>query len=113
VYIRRSDEDRSGGVVYDRGGRLISPNTLTDRVPKGCIEGFCHFWHLITLGFEETYDHVLNIGEAALEGRTSRNDTLAKCPGESRHSDPRRSRTNRFRCGVLFRRRTQTKFLDP
>jgi hypothetical protein len=28
--------------------------TLTDgvpKVPKGCSEGFCHFWHLVTLGF--------------------------------------------------------------
>jgi hypothetical protein len=35
---------------------VISPNTLTDRVPKvpkGCSEGFCHYWHLITLVFLE------------------------------------------------------------
>jgi hypothetical protein len=33
---------------------VISPNTLTNgvtKVPKGGSEGFCHFWHLITLGF--------------------------------------------------------------
>jgi hypothetical protein len=32
---------------------MVSPNVLTDgvpKVPKGCIMGFCHFWHLITLG---------------------------------------------------------------
>ena len=28
---------------------MIIPNTLTDGVPKECFEGFCHFWHLITL----------------------------------------------------------------
>jgi hypothetical protein len=30
------------------------PEALTDggpKVPKGCSEGFCHFWHLVTLGF--------------------------------------------------------------
>ena len=33
---------------------MVSPNTLTDRVPKvpkECSEGFCHFWHLVILGF--------------------------------------------------------------
>jgi hypothetical protein len=57
--------------VQDRGGRVISPNTLTDgvtKVPKGCSEGFCHFCHLVTLGFSETHDHTLNIGETAFEG---------------------------------------------
>jgi hypothetical protein len=32
----------------------IFPEALTDggpKVPKGCSEGFCHFWHLVTLGF--------------------------------------------------------------
>jgi hypothetical protein len=32
-----------------KGGRVISPDTLTNgvpKVPKGCSEGFCHFWHL-------------------------------------------------------------------
>jgi hypothetical protein len=24
-------------------------------VPKGCTEGFCHFWHLITLGFASAH----------------------------------------------------------
>jgi hypothetical protein len=31
---------------------VVSPNTQTDglpKVPKGCSEGLCHFWHLITL----------------------------------------------------------------
>ena len=51
-------------------GCVVSPNTLTDGVPKvteGCRPGFCHFWHLITLGFGETHDHVLNIAETAIE----------------------------------------------
>ena len=33
---------------------MVSPNTLADgvpKVPKGCSEGFCHFWHPVTLGF--------------------------------------------------------------
>jgi hypothetical protein len=33
---------------------VVSPNTLTDgvpKVPKGCSEGFWHFWHLVTLRF--------------------------------------------------------------
>jgi hypothetical protein len=32
----------------------LSLDTLIDgvtKVPKGCSEGFCHFWHLATLGF--------------------------------------------------------------
>jgi hypothetical protein len=70
---------------------VIPVHTLSDGVPivpKGCSEGFWHFWHLITLGFSRnTRPHILNIGESALGGRTSRRDTLAKCPKESRHSD--------------------------
>jgi hypothetical protein len=41
-------------VIPAKGVRTFSPNTLTDgvpKVPKGCSEGFCHFWHLVTLGF--------------------------------------------------------------
>jgi hypothetical protein len=37
---------------------VVSPNTQTDgmtKVPKGCSEGFYHFWHLVTLGFPENY----------------------------------------------------------
>jgi hypothetical protein len=53
--------------VQDRGGRVISPNTLTDgvtKVPKGCSEGFCHFWHLVTLGFSRNARlPTQNIGE--------------------------------------------------
>jgi hypothetical protein len=33
---------------------VVFPNVLPNgvpKVPKGCSEGFCHFWHLITLGF--------------------------------------------------------------
>jgi hypothetical protein len=33
---------------------VVSPDTLTDgvpKVPKGCPEGFWHFWHPLTLGF--------------------------------------------------------------
>jgi hypothetical protein len=33
---------------------VIFPNMLTNGVPKvpeGGSEGFCHFWHLVTLGF--------------------------------------------------------------
>jgi hypothetical protein len=33
---------------------VVLPNVLTNgvpKVPKGCSEGFCHFWHLVTLGF--------------------------------------------------------------
>jgi hypothetical protein len=36
----------------------ILPNALTDgvpNVPKGCSEGFWHFWHFIILGFRETH----------------------------------------------------------
>ena len=32
---------------------MVSPNTLTDgvpKVPKGSSEGFWHFWHCLTLG---------------------------------------------------------------
>jgi hypothetical protein len=32
---------------------VASPNTLTEgvtKVPKGCFQDFCHFWHLLTLG---------------------------------------------------------------
>jgi hypothetical protein len=35
---------------------VVSPNTLTDGVPKvpeGCSRDFCHFWHLVTLGFSK------------------------------------------------------------
>jgi hypothetical protein len=31
-------------------------DTLTNgvtKVPKGCLGGFCHFWHLVTLGFSK------------------------------------------------------------
>ena len=31
---------------------MLSPKVLTDgvpKVPKGCSEGFCHFWHPVTL----------------------------------------------------------------
>jgi hypothetical protein len=29
---------------------VISPYALTDGVPKGCSEGFWHFWHCLTVG---------------------------------------------------------------
>jgi hypothetical protein len=35
---------------------VVSPGTLTygvPKVPKGCSEGFCHFWHLLTLGISK------------------------------------------------------------
>jgi hypothetical protein len=35
---------------------VVSASTLIDRVPKvpeGCSEGFCHYWHLAELGTEE------------------------------------------------------------
>jgi hypothetical protein len=79
-------------------GSVVSPNTLTNGVPKvpeGCSEGFCHFWHLVTLGFRETYDHLRNVGETAIEGWISRKDTLTKCLEDSGHSAPRRPSTNR------------------
>jgi len=50
---------------------VIIPNTLTvgvPKVPKGCSEGFCHFWHLLTLGFRETHGYILNVGETTIEG---------------------------------------------
>ena len=31
---------------------MVFPNVLTDgvpKVPKGCSEGFCHFWHCLSL----------------------------------------------------------------
>ena len=32
------------------------------KVPKGCTRGFCHFWHLITLGFSRnTRPHAQHI----------------------------------------------------
>src|SRR5215212_5793756 len=46
----------------------IFPNTLTygvTKVPKGWSEGFWHFWHLDTLGFRETHDHILNIRQGS------------------------------------------------
>jgi hypothetical protein len=33
---------------------VVCPNALTDRVPKGCSEGFCHFWHLVILRFSRS-----------------------------------------------------------
>jgi hypothetical protein len=33
---------------------VVSANALTDGVPKGCSEGFWHFWHLLTLEVRET-----------------------------------------------------------
>jgi hypothetical protein len=37
-----------------------APTSEVTKVPKGCSEGFCHFWHLITLGFSRTPDHIRN-----------------------------------------------------
>jgi len=56
----------------------VSSNAPTDRAPKGCFEGFCHFWYLITLGFSRNTrahtmctcvsSHILNIGrETSIE----------------------------------------------
>jgi hypothetical protein len=50
---------------------VVSLNTLTDGVPKateGYPEGFCYFWHLITLGIPKTHDHIINIGKTTIEG---------------------------------------------
>jgi len=36
---------------------MVSPDWLTNertKVPKGCLEGFRHFWHLVTLGISRT-----------------------------------------------------------
>jgi hypothetical protein len=36
---------------------VVLPNVLPSgvpKVPKGCSEGFCHFWHLLTLGILES-----------------------------------------------------------
>ena len=30
---------------------LFEATDEVPKVPKGCSEGFCHFWHLVTLGF--------------------------------------------------------------
>ena len=34
---------------------MVFAIVLIDEVPKGCSVGFCHFWHLLTLGFSEEY----------------------------------------------------------
>jgi hypothetical protein len=71
---------------------VVSPNTLTDgvtKVPKGCIMGFCHFWHLITLGFSRnTRPHTQHRRDGY--GRTSlkKGHPVYKCPEESGHSQP-------------------------
>jgi hypothetical protein len=38
------------------------------KVPEGLLEGFWHFWYLITLGIPKTYDHIFNIGKTTIEG---------------------------------------------
>jgi hypothetical protein len=89
---------------------VITPNTLTvgvPKVPRGSSEGFCRYWHLITLGFSRnTRPHTQGIGgETVIEGQISREDTLAKCPEKSGHGDLRQSKTSRSRCCLLFCRR--------
>jgi hypothetical protein len=50
---------------------VVFPDTLTDGVPKvteAFSVPFWHFWHLVTLGFSKTHDHIGNIGETAIDG---------------------------------------------
>src|SRR5215212_2351203 len=54
--MRSRDEERSSRLVQDREGRAVSTNTLTDGVPKvpeGCLGGFWHFWHPLTLAIQK------------------------------------------------------------
>ena len=66
-------------------GRGVSPNTLTDggsKGPRACCKGFCHFCHLVTLGFSrstrphtqhrrESYLEAPRIGHGRRQGRPS------------------------------------------
>jgi hypothetical protein len=36
---------------------VVIPNVLTDGVPEGCLGGFWHFWHCLTLGMMEVGFH--------------------------------------------------------
>jgi hypothetical protein len=54
---------------------VVSPNTLSDGVPKvteALRAPFWHFWHPVTLRLSETHDHILNIEGTAIEGRALR-----------------------------------------
>jgi hypothetical protein len=54
---KRGAETRSARLLHSYVGLkrgVCFPKALTDRVPKGCSEGFCHFWRadaLVVLKF--------------------------------------------------------------
>jgi hypothetical protein len=58
---------------------VILPNVVTDgvtRVTEGCLEGFWHFWHLITLAIQK----VALLGRRAKRRVIQQREILVKCP---------------------------------